>query len=213
MGDELLFNLIVILAFVFTFSYLVGKLLNSRRKKQIGTVILNILRNRYSKMKFADLGDTCMRLLCTNGRKGLPEKLELTVLLMDRGNLAYYPINLLKRRGDYIILKANLKRGPSLSLEIISLKEGKMVKEISKIPSEVKFGNDLDNRFVARTTELNLAERLLSNHRFRSYLSNMKEDLRRISISRAEPHILIMFNVGKQSFINALNIVSLLNSL
>jgi len=181
---------IIIVSAFFAGAYALGSRLNYRIQKRIWGVLSKELKSYCRSVRFQGFGSSGFRVVCKP--VGAITKLEVTVALLTREMPLYLAFLRLKRRRDRVVVKSNFSKHPTFHVEII--RKGSPTEEKWKHLVELKEVEltELADQFSVKASSTRLALRLLSDRDLLSGLKRLSKYVERLSITRKEPHLLLV---------------------
>ena len=172
-------------------SYAIGSIANRRIQRSFWRALREELRRYSRRVSFKSFGSSGFKV-GFRPRSGPLRKVEVSLVLLAREMPLYLPIAYALGRRDRVIIKANLAGRPDFYLEIFGRKTP-LSKEI-KLKLE-KFKpldiGPLSRHMSAKASKPGRAAKFLSGPVLERLVS-LRECLERFSVSRSEPHIMIV---------------------
>lgn len=182
--------IIIILTILFIFSYMVGKRKNIRIQRKIWRELSPVIKDVLSikKIFFRGLGSSAFQLLAQNIPIKSLEKLEFTIILLDRENILHYLIQKIRHKTDEILLKADSKYIPNVYIEMTQKQ-----KEIQ--PQFVQLNTSIFSNKYIYTDNPDRANKILTN--IQQNLTQTKDLINHMLISSESPHIMLRARYDK----------------
>ncbi|HDI01487.1 MAG TPA: hypothetical protein ENF78_03575 [Candidatus Bathyarchaeota archaeon] len=172
-------------------SYAFGAIVNRRIQRSFWKALRAEVRRYARRVSFKGFGSSGFKV-GFKPREGPLRKVEVSLILLAREMLLYLPVAYALGRRDRVIIKANLAKKPTFYLEILSKKtplKGEIKLKIEKL-KPVELGVLTKHMSIGSSRPKKAAE-LLSGTAF-EHLIALRDCLERFSISRAEPHIMMI---------------------
>ncbi|MFQ5836284.1 MAG: hypothetical protein ACE5HG_00340 [Candidatus Bathyarchaeia archaeon] len=199
---------IVVLAFMFFGAYIIGRHWNYRIQKNIWKDFSEEIKPYCRSVSFKGLGPSGFKVGCRIRKKSPLRKLEISAILLDREFLLHYLFSKYKKQYDRIIVKSNFEDSPNFSLEVVpkGTKMSKKALEYLTQFSEVKLRRISEN-FLVKTSKPSQVRKLFSDKSFLSKFLQLNTHIKRLSISKKEPHLLLVCTMGENVLHLLLNLI------
>ena len=202
MGWELM--IIIGLVVFFTVAYAFGAIRNRRIQRAFWGKLRLAVKRYASKVSFLGLGSSGFKI-AFKPRSSPLSKVEISLVLLAREMPLYFLTALALGRRDRMIVKANVRKKPDFHFEVFR-RETSLEKEIAlslKKFKDVEAGG-LSRYFKVKADKPGRAEDLLRRGVL-DHLVSLREVLERFSISRSQPHILLICRRDEEAIEPILN--------
>ena len=192
--------IVIVLTALFVVSFFLGRSLNFKRQRNIYKFVAQEIKPYFKKVIYRTYGSNAFSLIFpVEKKKDSPfEKLEATVLLMDRENIVHYLYSKAKGDCDKLIIKAdlNLKRKHKFHLEVVSKSSifFKKAKKVHPNLKEIKI-KKIAKDFLIKTSNPQIAKELLHLLPEMNIFNEVKSYVLRLSISPDKPHLLLVYSL------------------
>ena len=192
--------IIIVLTAFFVVSFFLGRSLNFKKQRNIYKFVAKEIKPYFKKVMYRTYGPDAFSLVFpVDEKKNSPfNKLEATILLIDRENIVHYLYSKAKGDCDKLIIKANLnlKRKHKLHIEMVSKNSIflKKIRKIHKDMKEIKIKNLAKDFFVIASNP-QIAKETLHLLLRMSIFNKIKSHILRLSISPEKPHFILVYSL------------------
>ena len=199
-------SVIIGLTVVFVSSYAFGSIWNRRIQKAFWRSLREALRRYTRRVSYKGLGSSGFKV-AFRPSSGPLKKVEIALILLAREILPYLLAAYALGRRDRMIIKANAVAKPDLHFEAIGPKTSlkKEIKLKLEALKPVEAGG-LSKYISLLSDRPDIASELLKRGLF-DKLMELRDCLERFSISRAEPHIILVCRRREEAVGKALGLV------
>ena len=188
---------VIILTFIFMASYFWGRRKNYKIQKDMWKTLRKFIAPYGKRVDFKSYGTSAFQISVPGRKTGFFRRTELTVALLPREILLYFLFQKIRGKMDELIVKTQFKSAPKFSLEIIPRK--------MEVPERLKskFKEVETNSFERISffsSKEKLAKLLLDEAPIRKRLKAIEGNLRFLSLSADEPHLIFACNLSSEIF-------------
>jgi len=200
------FTAIFLLALLFITVYFVGMRRNRKIAVKYAKAVKAHMSPRSEFVGFRPYSRGGFRALCKLKEKEAFTQVEMAVSLVDRENLMHYPLSLLTKDRDRLACWGFLKDSITFDLEIFSNPDEKLCQKMAseKNLKEIAVRNALGKSFAVMTSNQNSANRFLSNRKLEKCVLEVKDSVKRLSLSRKDSWIYLIGELQEDSSIKSL---------
>ena len=200
------FTAIFLLALLFITVYFVGMRRNRKIAVKYAKAVKDYMSPRSEFVGFRPYSRGGFRTLCKLKEKEAFTQVEMAVSLVDRENLMHYPLSLLTKDRDRLACWGFLKDSIPFDLEIFSNPDEKLCQKMAseKNLKEITVKNALGASFAVMTSNQNSADRFLSNRKLEKCVLEVKDSVKRLSLSRKDSRIYLIGELQEDSSIKSL---------
>jgi len=200
------FTAIFLLALLFITVYFVGMRRNRKIAVKYAKAVKAHMSPRSEFVGFRPYSRGGFRALCKLKEKEAFTQVEMAVSLVDRENLMHYPLSLLTKDRDRLACWGFLKDSITFDLEIFSNPDEKLCQKMAseKNLKEITVKNALGASFAVMTSNQNSADRFLSNRKLEKCVLEVKDSVKRLSLSRKDSRIYLIGELQEDSSIKSL---------
>jgi hypothetical protein len=188
------FLAIIALAFILLWIWATGRMYTSKLRNRVAQDLRTRFRAVTEKISVRLLGNTGAKLAMHQKVDSPFPLLEATIVLLDRSNAIFMLYCKLRHRIDQLQIRANLKKPPTVRLELVRPIERKRLDDALADrpghPEELRI-DYLADKFHVVTYTVDEARALLGEERLRRDLEAVSPYLTRLSIAPREPHLFI----------------------
>jgi len=200
------FTAIFLLALLFIIVYFIGMRQNRKIAVKYAKAVKSHTSPRSDFVGFRPYSRGGFRALCKLKEKEAFTQIEMAVSLVDRENLMHYPISLLTKDRDRLACWGFLKSPTSFDLEILPKQNEKLCQKMAleKNLKEMTAKNALNTSFAVLTSDQNSANKFLSDHGLRKHITEAKDSVKRLSLSRKDSRVYLIGELQGDSSIKSL---------
>jgi len=200
------FTAIFLLALLFITVYFVGMRRNRKIAVKYAKAVKAHMSPRSEFVGFRPYSRGGFRALCKLKEKEAFTQVEMAVSLVDRENLMHYPLSLLTKDRDRLACWGFLKDSITFDLEIFSNPDEKLCQKMAseKNLKEITVKNALGASFAVMTSNQNSANRFLSNRKLEKCVLEVKDSVKRLSLSSKDSRIYLIGELQEDSSIKSL---------
>ncbi|HDJ25701.1 MAG TPA: hypothetical protein ENF34_00075 [Candidatus Bathyarchaeota archaeon] len=184
-------SVIIGLTVVLVASYAFGSIMNRRIQKAFWEALRGHVRRYSRRVSFKSFGSSGFKV-GFRPREGPLQKVEISLVLLAREMPLYIPLAYALSRRDRVVVKANLISRPTFHLEVLGRKTP-LSKDIKLKLEKLKpvEAGALSKHMSIVASKPSKATELLSGAVFERLVA-LRRCLERFSISRGEPHVIIV---------------------
>jgi hypothetical protein len=175
-------------------TWMIGRFKTSKLRNNIAQNVATRFQSTTSKVSVRLLGNTGAKFSFHQKSDSPLQKLEATILLLDRSNIFHFAYCKILHRTDQLQIRANVKAHASFNLELATRQEQKDLEAALKPDSdrihEIAIG-DFTQKFYVVVSDTEAGESLFQKTQFHTDFEAVAPYLTRLSLARQEPNLFI----------------------